>query len=152
MLGSLFIGQTVEAVDEALASANVEGVIGVLDQTKIGAALAAKGRQIVQFSSKKKSLRKLGGKRLYGTRESLPVADASLDAVIGFDIGAVSEDDWELILREWTRATRDGGVLVLVDKAGATELTRRALCGGLAEIQQRSAGRTTVTSGLVTRL
>ena len=55
-------------------------------------------------------------------------------------------------LRDWSRVTRDGGVLVFVDRGQAPEASRRALCGGLTEIQQRHAGRTIVTSGLVTHL
>jgi SAM-dependent methyltransferase len=152
LLGSLFIGQTVTAIEEALASAKIDGVVGVVEQLKIGSALSSDGRDVVLFSSNAKALKKHGDKGVLGSRESLPVDDASLDALVGFELGAVSEDEWETILAEWSRVTRDGGVLILVDKAAPTEMTRRALCGGLAEIQQRAAGRTTVTSGLVTRI
>lgn len=56
------------------------------------------------------------------------------------------------MLAEWSRAVADGGLVVLVDRAPSIELSRRALCGGLAELQQRPAGRMTVTSGIVTEL
>ena len=45
-----------------------------------------------------------------------------------------------------------GGGLVLVDRAAAVELSRRALCAGLTALEQRVAGRWTVTSGVVSRL
>lgn len=152
MLGSLFIGHTVTAIEEALASAKIDGVVGIVEQLKVGTALAGKGLDVVLFSSNEKALKKHGDTGVLGSRDSLPVDDASLDAVVGFELGAVDEDQWEATLAEWSRVTRDGGLLVLVDRASPTEMTRRALCGGLAEIQQRAAGRTTVTSGLVTRI
>jgi hypothetical protein len=43
-------------------------------------------------------------------------------------------------------------VLVLVDRGRAAEASRRALCAGLTELEQRHAGRLVVTSGLVTHL
>jgi hypothetical protein len=47
---------------------------------------------------------------------------------------------------------RDGGAIVLVDRGRAPEASRRALCAGLSEIEQRHAGRVVVTSGLVSHL
>jgi len=47
---------------------------------------------------------------------------------------------------------RDGGAIVLVDRGRAPDASRRALCGGLTELEQRRAGRVVVTSGLVTHL
>jgi hypothetical protein len=41
-------------------------------------------------------------------------------------------------------------VLIFVDRGHAPEASRRALCAGLTEIQQRHAGRVVITSGLVT--
>ena len=71
-------------------------------------------------------------------------------AVIGVDIA--TDDGWELTLREWRRVTRDGGAIVFVDRGHAPEASRRALCAGLSEIEQRHVGRTVITSGLVTHL
>ena len=48
--------------------------------------------------------------------------------------------------------SRHEGRVVFVDRGHAPEASRRALCSGLTEIQQRHAGRSTVTSGLVTHL
>src|SRR5262249_52763729 len=44
-------------------------------------------------------------------------------------------------------ALRPGGALVLVAPGPATEHSRRALCAGLVELEQRRAGRLVVTSG-----
>jgi hypothetical protein len=67
-------------------------------------------------------------------------------------VDVTSDDGWETALREWTRVVRDGGAIVLVDRGHAPEASRRALCGGLTEIEQRHAGRAVVTSGLVSHL
>ena len=60
------------------------------------------------------------------------------------------DDGWELTLRDWTRVVKDGGAIVFVDRGHAPEASRRALCGGLTELEQRHAGRVVITSGLVT--
>ena len=54
--------------------------------------------------------------------------------------------------RRPTDATPVGGAVILVDRAAPESSTRAALCAGLTEIEQRTAGRLTVTSGLVTTL
>ena len=43
-------------------------------------------------------------------------------------------------------------MLVFVDRSKAPEASRRALCAGLSEIEQRHAGRAIVTSGVVSHL
>jgi len=43
----------------------------------------------------------------------------------------------------------DGGALILVDRGRPHDASRRALCAGLTEIEQRQAGRAVITSGLV---
>ncbi|HEY5951873.1 MAG TPA: hypothetical protein VIV40_40535, partial [Kofleriaceae bacterium] len=78
------------------------------------------------------------------------IEDRSLAAVIGVDVA--TDDGWETTLREWSRVVRDGGAIVIVDRGHAPEASRRALCSGLTEIEQRHAGRVVVTSGLVTHL
>jgi hypothetical protein len=67
-------------------------------------------------------------------------------------VGAGDRADWAPTLAAWAAAVIDGGGLVLVDRAAATELSRRALCAGLTALEQRVAGRWTVTSGVVSRL
>jgi len=82
------------------------------------------------------------------------VAPASLAAVIATGLAIAS--DWEATIRGWSRVVRDGGVIVIVDRGGDRglrhEASRRALCGGLSEIEQRHAGRAVITSGLVSHL
>jgi hypothetical protein len=48
---------------------------------------------------------------------------------------------------EWRRALRPGGAVVLVAGGAAAELSRRVLCAGLVDPEQRQAGRLVVTSG-----
>ena len=71
----------------------------------------------------------------------------SLAAVIAVDIAL--DEAWQTSLETWTRVVRDGGAIVLLDRGHAPEASRRALCAGLTELEQRRAGRTIVTSGLV---
>ena len=74
----------------------------------------------------------------------------SLAAVVGVDVATA--DDFEASLREWTRVVRDGGVVIFVDRGHAPEASRRALCSGLTELEQRRSGRLVITSGLVSHL
>jgi hypothetical protein len=150
LLGSLFLDKTAEAVDAALVEAAAAAPIAVVDHARLGELLAGRGRRVLQLAARPRSLRKLGGDRVYAAAGALPLAAGSLGALIAFGIGDL--DDWEQRLAEWTRAVRSGGLVVLVDRGPATELTRRALCAGLADIRQRPAGRTLITSGRVAAL
>lgn len=149
MLSALFINQTVSAIVKALESAGTErGPIAVLGRTRIGRALAERGYSVVFMAEKPKPLRRVNGMRIRGRLDALPVAEHCLAALIAEGVG--QRDDWSRVLGEWSRAVATGGAIVLVDRAPPAELTRRALCSGLAEIEQRQVGRTMVTSGLVT--
>ncbi|HEY4058064.1 MAG TPA: hypothetical protein VGM39_15725 [Kofleriaceae bacterium] len=124
MLDGLFLTPAVTAITDALASAKAEGALVVVGHPKLA-------------------------KRLGATAEETTGLDAkSVDAVIGVDV--IDDDAWAATLREWTRVVRDGGAIVTVDKGKSDEASRRALCAGLTEIEQRHAGRSIVTSGLVT--
>ncbi|HUH03853.1 MAG TPA: methyltransferase domain-containing protein [Kofleriaceae bacterium] len=148
MFGSFFIAQTVQAISEALGA--TDGRVVVIDWPRAGKALADSGLEVVQVSGKPRSLRRHTGARLYADGTRLPLADGCAAAVVA---GAVStRADREDVLGEYQRVVRDGGSIVLIDRQPATELTRFALCGGLAEIEQRHAGRTVVTSGQVIKL
>lgn len=99
-----------------------------------------------------RAARKLEGV-LAGSPAQLPVADGELSAVVG--VGALAPENavaMHRLLGEWVRAVRDGGAVVLVDRVPRTLATRRALCAGLTEIEQRAAGRAIITSGLVSHL
>jgi hypothetical protein len=150
MLDSLFITPAVDAVSEALASADAHGTLAVIGHAKLASALAdarkAAGDEVLAIGMSERA-----AKRLTNALADLSgLANRSLAGVIGVDIAV--DDGWELTLRDWVRVTRDGGVLVFVDRGHAVEASRRALCAGLTEIEQRHAGRTIVTSGLVTHL
>jgi hypothetical protein len=145
MLSSLFVTPAVTAISEALGSANAEGPIAVIGNAKLATALASK-RDVIAVG-----LSARAAKKLKNTRDDLSAVEpASLAAVIGIDI--TDDDAWPDTLRTWTRAVRDGGAIVLVDKGHAASASRRALCAGLSELEQRHAGRTVITSGLVTHL
>jgi hypothetical protein len=148
VLDSLFVTPAVTAVSEALASARTDGKLAVIGNAKLATALAdaRKGSEVVAIGISARA-----AKRLTNTLADLSsVEDRSLAGVVGIDIAV--DDAWEQTLRGWTRVTRDGGVLVFVDRGHAPEASRRALCAGLTEIQQRHEGRSVITSGLVTHL
>jgi len=148
MLEGLFITPAVSAITEALSSANATGGLAVIGNAKLASALAdaRKGTEVIPVG-----LSARAAKRLTNALADLStIGDRSLSAVIGVDIAV--DDGWEITLAQWRRVVRDGGTLVFVDRGHATEASRRALCAGLTEIEQRHSGRTVVTSGLVTHL
>jgi hypothetical protein len=145
VLDGLFVTPAVTAISEALGSANAEGPIAVVGNAKLATALAST-REVIAVG-----LSARAAKKLTNTRTDLASIDpASLAAVIGVDV--TGDETWPTTLRTWTRAVRDGGAIVFVDKGRAAEASRRALCAGLSELEQRHAGRTVITSGLVTHL
>ena len=140
MLDGLFVTPAVTAIDEALASANVAGRIAVIGHAKIASALAGKHEVLVVG---------LSARAVKKVPAALPdlssVDDKSLSAV-------VCVDSADAPIADWARVVRDGGAIVLVDRGRAPEASKRALCAGLTELEQRHAGRVVVTSGLVTHL
>jgi len=152
----LFLTRTLTAIDAALrsAGASAEQPLAVIGDVRLGRALAERGRRVVVVDGDRRKLRRLAklrrGAPVHGEAAKLPVSDRALGALIG--LGSGGRDDWQGVLAEWSRAVADGGALVLVDRSEPAEMTRRALCAGLAEIEQRSAGRVVVTSGLITAL
>jgi hypothetical protein len=145
MLDSLFLASTVSAVRAALGSAGVDGRVLVVGDAKLGKALGAEGVDVVVVAGGKppKGVAAIDG----GTVDRIPVDSRDAAAVVG--VGATARGDCAAVLAEWSRVVRDGGAVVMVDRGAATDATRRALCAGLAEIEQRVAGRVIVTSGLV---
>lgn len=151
MLDRLFLGATTDAVSDALRAAPA-GPIAVIGAPALARALGERGTAALAIGAASRGLRRLRppATPVYGREDAPPVAARALAALVG--VGAGDRPDWADLLAAWSRAVRDGGMLVLVDRAAPTELARRALCGGLAEPQQRVAGRTVVTSGIVTHL
>ncbi len=145
MLDGLFLTPALTAITEALTSARADGTIVVIGNAKLATALGAQ-REVIAVGMSARAAKKLPG--MLADTSSLEAG--SLAAVIGIDV--TDDATWETTLREWSRVVRDGGAIVMVDRGHATEASRRALCAGFTEIEQRHAGRTVVTSGLVTHL
>ncbi|MBX3162056.1 MAG: hypothetical protein KF773_39200 [Deltaproteobacteria bacterium] len=145
MLGGLFVTPTVTAIVEALASARAEGPIAVVGHGRIAAALAAV-REVTPVGLSPRAAKKLAG----AVADTSGIADGSLAAVVGMAIAG--DEAWAATLAAWSRTVRDGGAIVFVDRGYAPEASRRALCAGLSELEQRRAGRAVITSGLVTHL
>ena len=146
MLDSLFVTPAITAIEEALASAHVDGALAVVGNAKLATALAKRPARGGSAPVIPVGLSARAAKKHPNALDNLTTIKArELGAVIGVD----ATDD---SLREWTRVVRDGGAIVLVDRGHAPEASRRALCAGLTEIEQRRIGRVVITSGLVTHL
>ena len=145
MLDSLFVAPAITAIDEALQSARAAGTLAVVGNAKLATAFA-KRTTIVPVGLSARAAKKLPN--ALGDLRSIEAG--TLAGVIGVDV--TTDDDWEPTLREWARVTRDGGAIVFVDRGRAAEASRRALCAGLTELEQRRVGRLVITSGLVTHL
>lgn len=145
MLDGLFVTPAVTAISEALTSARADGPIVVIGNARIAAALAGQ-REVLAVGMSARAAKKLGPTRA----DTSSIEPGAVAAVIGGDVA--TDDGWADTLREWSRIVRDGGAIVLIDRGHAPVASRRALCAGLTEIEQRHAGRTVVTSGLVTHL
>ena len=146
MLDGLFVTPAVTAIGEALSSTSADGKLAVVGNAKLAQALTEAKREVLPIAMSARAAKKLTN----ALADLSSIEDKSLAAVIGVDIA--SDDGWEITLKEWTRVVRDGGTIVFVDRGHAPEASRRALCAGLSEIEQRYAGRVVVTSGLVTHL
>lgn len=144
MLDGLFLASTVSAVRAALTSAGVAGPVVVVGDVKLAKVLRQEGVATVVVAAKPP--RGLPD-ALAGGLDAVPLPDRQAAAVVG--VGGAGHP---AALAEWCRIVRDGGAVVLVDKAEPADVTRLALCAGLTEIEQRAAGRGVVTSGLVAAL
>ena len=143
MLGALFVAPAAHAVVEALHSARAEGTLAVVGHAKLAASLVKQKRDVVAIGVGERAAKKLPG----ALPDFSQIADRSLAAVIGIDVA--TDEEWQLVVRTWTRVVRDGGAIVFVDRGHASEASRRALCSGLTELEQRRSSRIIVTSGLV---
>jgi hypothetical protein len=144
MLDGLFVTPAVTAVTEALRSAHAEdGKLAVVGNAKLAAALK---RDVVAVGLSPRAAKKHPS----ALADLSSIEDRALTGVVGVDLA--TRDDWEAALRDWSRVVRDGGVVVLVDRGHAAEASRRVLCAGLTELEQRHAGRLVITSGLVSHL
>lgn len=145
MLDGLFVTPAATAISQALSAAGADGPIVVVRHAKLATALAS-SRDVIAVGVSERAARKLRT----AVADTHALEPRSVAAVIAPDI--TTDAAWDATLREWTRIVRDGGTVVLVDRGHAAEASRRALCAGLTDIQQRHTGRTILTSGLVTHL
>jgi hypothetical protein len=145
VLGALFVTPAATAISEALSSARATGPLAVIGNARLAKVLAG-SRDVIPVGLSPRAARKLPK----AIADLSGVEPASLAAVIGVDLAI--EDDWQATLRGWSRVIRDGGAIIVVDRGHPHEASRRALCGGLSEIVQRHAGRSVITSGLVSHL
>jgi hypothetical protein len=122
---SLFTGHAADEVRAALDRAGVSGKVAVIDNQRLARQLSDGAREVVSVAG----------------------ADAGSGFAALIAGGLARADDWQERMASWCRAVTPGGMLVLVDRGQASELARRALCGGLTAVEQRVAGRVLVTSG-----
>jgi hypothetical protein len=142
VLSGLFVTPAVAEITSALASAKAEGALAVVGNARLATALGAT-REVIPVA-----LSARAAKKLPAAIADLSGVDAgSLAAVIGVELAI--DDDWHATIRDWSRVVRDGGAIVFVHRGRPHEVSRRALCSGLSEIEQRHAGRIVITSGLV---
>jgi hypothetical protein len=146
VLDGLFVTPSVTAIVEALASTHADGKLAVIGNAKLATALIEAKREVLPIGLSARAAKKLTN----ALADLASIEDRSLAAVVGVDVA--TDDGWEITLREWTRVVRDGGAIVFVDRGHAPQASRRALCAGLSEIEQRHVGRVVVTSGVVTHL
>src|ERR1700733_4739638 len=144
MLEALFVTPALTAVTEALRSASADaGKLAVVGPATRAPGLAAAERDGVAVGLSPRAAKKHPN----ALADLSSVDTRSLAGVVGVDIA--TSDAWEATLAEWARTVRDGGAVVLVDRGHAAEASKRALCAGLTELEQRHVGRLVITSGLV---
>jgi hypothetical protein len=124
---ALFSGHAAAEVEEVIGAEGVTGPVAVLGSGRLARRLGQRGREVVEVV------------------DPAGLEEARYSAVVAG--GLARAEDWQEELGRWCRAVVPGGLIVLVDRGQATELSRRALCGGLTSIAQRAAGRVVVTSG-----
>jgi len=146
VLDGLFVTPAVSAIAEALGTTRADGKLAVIGNAKLATALRDAKHDVQPIGLSVRAAKKLTN----ALADLSSIEDRSLAAVVGVNVA--SDDGWEITLREWTRVVRDGGAIVFVDRGHSPEASRRALCAGLSEIEQRHVGRVVVTSGLVTHL
>jgi hypothetical protein len=150
----LFLASTVAAVSSALQHAELDPArpVCVVGDLRLARALADRGHKVVIVAADARGLKRLAkrhrGKHpgVQASLDALPIRDRSLAALVG--VGGAARGGEATVLA-WSRGVVDGGPVILVDKIEAAEASRVALCAGLTEIEQRSAGRGVITSGVV---
>lgn len=135
--------QRAAVVAAALDGARVSGPLLVLGPQPLARALAQRRGTTVWVTGS--ATGRLRQPTVRARRDALPFADGALGGLVS------AARDEPPSYDEWLRAVRDGGAVVLVAPLAAEELTRRVMCAGLTDVEQRRAGRLLVTSGRVWR-
>jgi hypothetical protein len=117
-------GKKARLCAEALRVAGAEGAVAVVERPAL-ARLLGETRQVVAVPASDRAA-------------FVPAAD------VGAIVGEPHDDDE---LARWAGAVRAGGAVLQVGRGPREEASRRALCAGLVDIEQRVAGRWVVTSG-----
>lgn len=151
VLDSLLAGPMAGTIADALTAARVgSGPVAVLGSIRLSRALAARGHEVIHIGAKAHPRIGEVARQLQAKPDSLPLADGDLAALVVTHANA--RDLWDIAMPEWQRVVSDGGALILIARTAPTDATHRALCGHLADIEQRRSGRTLVTSGRVSKL
>jgi hypothetical protein len=145
VLSGLFVAPAVAEITSALASAKADGALAVIGNARLATALGA-SREVIPVAMSARAAKKLPN----AIADLTGIDAGSLAAVVGVELAI--DEDWQATIRTWSRVVRDGGAIVFLDRGRPHEASRRALCGGLSEIEQRHAGRLVITSGLVSHL
>lgn len=126
---SIFLGSAVKEIAALLESAAVTGPVWVVDNPRLAKRLSDGELAVI---------------------ESAEAADGPVAAAIVS--GLARDEDWANTLAAITAHIAPGGLVILVDRGQAIELSRRALCGGLSDIGQLGAGRWLLTHGTLKAL
>ncbi len=143
----MFSGQTAHRVADAIRAAGIDGWIAVVGDVGLARAIGDDGKHVIAIARSARELRRARGARVRAGVDALPLGERALAAIVASGLAEI--DAWQPILSAWCAMVADRGLIVLVDRAEPTEIARRALCGGLAELEQRRAGRAVVTCGRV---
>jgi SAM-dependent methyltransferase len=146
LLGRLRWGRRARLVDAVLASAGLaRDLVAVVGSPALAELLAQAGRRVAAVGRAERPLRRArhAAVRARADLAGLPFADGALAALVA------APGDAAGALAELARAVRAGGLVVVLDTVPRDEASRRALCAGLVDLEQRAAGRAVVTSGRV---
>lgn len=147
-LASLFLAGAAPAVATVLDEVAGAGAVVVVEHLRLARKLAS-ARSVLAVGADATRWKRSAAPAICAASTSLPFADAAVAAAVLVDLG--KREDWEAIMNEARRVVASDGAVVLVDRAPAVEVSRRALCGGLLDIRQRLVGRHLLTWGRPSR-
>lgn len=143
MLDGLFVTPAVALIDDVLAT--LAGPVAVVGSARLAKAVGAR-RPVVAVELPPRAARKHDGPQ--ASLDELAARRGTAEAVVAI-VGVLASD---ARLAAWARVVPRDGLVIAVDRGGAVEASRRALCAGLRDLEQRASGRLVVTSGRVFEL